>query len=41
MHDLVVANRQDKVLAEGVHHAEGEFPMMVTAVEGINGHVLQ
>ena len=39
VHDLVVRQGQDEVLAEGVDHAEGERAVLVLAVDRVLGDV--
>ena len=41
MHDLVVAERQDEVLAERVGRSKGEFAVVMRAVDRIAGQVAE
>ena len=41
MDDLIVGERQDELLRVGVHHGEGDLIVVVFAVHGVLGEVLQ
>ena len=41
MHDLIVADRQDKVLAERIEEAEGQLVVVPLAEERIGGHIAE
>ena len=41
MNDLIVRQREQKILGEGIDHAERQFVLMVLAVQGIPAHVPQ
>ena len=41
MHDLVMAERQDEILAEGIEQAEGDVVMVMGTMDGIARHIAQ
>ncbi len=41
MHHLVMGERQDEILAEGIEQAEGHVVVVMSAVDRIARHILQ
>ena len=41
VHDLVMRVGQHIILGEGVHHREGQLVVVVAAIDGIDGHVVE